>query len=69
MARREVRSTWCDACLEEDVERVGRVVYLGFQQTWWQLDLCEDHEVALLGDLEALLDSAGAPVEGPPLNV
>jgi hypothetical protein len=67
MAQREAQ--FCDACADEDVETPGHLVYLGFAKSWWVLDLCDDHEVALLGGLEALLDNAGAPVSGPPLNV
>lgn len=67
MASRDERV--CDACMEEGRERDGRTVYLGFAADWWQLDLCEEHEVSLLGDLEALLDSVGVPVSGPQLNL
>lgn len=69
MAKRQVQHTWCDACLERGVERPGKTVYLGFAQQWWQLDLCDEDQLALLGDLESLLDSVGAPVQGPPLHV
>lgn len=67
MASREEKV--CDACADEGVETPAETVYLGFATEWWQLELCEEHEVSLLGDLEALLDSVGVSVSGPPLNL
>ncbi len=61
--------TICDLCNDAGKQVEGRTVLVGAwnarEPHWFSLDLCEDHELTLFGELESLLDTVGSEVQGP----